>query len=415
MSSDDVAIRVENLSKCYQIYEHPRDRLLQMLARGRKQYFREFWALRDVSFDVRKGETVGIIGRNGSGKSTLLQMVCGTLSPSSGVVRTNGRVSALLELGSGFNPEFTGRENIYMNGSVLGLTEADIATRYEEIVAFSEIGDFIDQPVKTYSSGMVVRLAFAVSVYVDPDILVVDEALAVGDAAFQYKCLDRLKQMTQSGVTLLFVSHDIGMVQNFCDRAIYLNNGEIKAQGASDNLAELYMMDIRSDQRKLVDSPRDRVVLKANIGSYDRVAFGTEQGKIISAVFRDTGAMNAVFSGGELAEVLVDLEYDSNLVSPCLSVIIQSTRMIDLAGRALPLPSGDRDGDIVRCSFVVVLPIHFDSGRYFVTLRLESRLSGSEFFPIDKQPGVLSFDVSKATAGFPGTVVVDISGFQVHN
>lgn len=415
MSSDDVAIRVENLSKCYQIYEHPRDRLLQMLARGRKQYFREFWALRDVSFDVRKGETVGIIGRNGSGKSTLLQMVCGTLSPSSGVVRTNGRVSALLELGSGFNPEFTGRENIYMNGSVLGLTEADIATRYEEIVAFSEIGDFIDQPVKTYSSGMVVRLAFAVSVYVDPDILVVDEALAVGDAAFQYKCLDRLKQMTQSGVTLLFVSHDIGMVQNFCDRAIYLNNGEIKAQGASDNLAELYMMDIRSDQRKLVDSPRDRVVLKANIGSYDRVAFGTEQGKIISAVFRDTGAMNAVFSGGELAEVLVDLEYDSNLVSPYLSVIIQNTRMIDLAGRALPLPSGDRDGDIVRCSFVVVLPIHFDSGRYFVTLRLESRLSGSEFFPIDKQPGVLSFDVSKATAGFPGTVVVDISGFQVHN
>lgn len=415
MSSDDIAIRVENLSKCYQIYEHSRDRLLQMLALGRKQYFREFWALRNVSFDVRKGETVGIIGRNGSGKSTLLQMVCGTLSPSSGAVRTNGRVSALLELGSGFNPEFSGRENIYMNGSVLGLTEADIATRYEEIVAFSEIGEFIDQPVKTYSSGMIVRLAFAVSVYVDPDILVVDEALAVGDAAFQYKCLDRLKQMAQSGVTLLFVSHDIGMVQNFCDRAIYLHNGEIKAQGASDNLAELYMMDIRSDQRKLVDSPRDRIVLKANIGCDDKVAFGTGQGKITSAVFRDTGAMKAIFTGGERAEVLVNLEYDFNLSSPCLSVIVQNTRMIDLAGCALPLPSGDRDGDIVRCSFVVVLPIRFDSGRYFVTLRLESRLSGSEFFPIDKQPGVLSFDVNKVTAGFPGTVVVDISGFQVNN
>lgn len=415
MSSNDIAIRVENLSKCYQIYEHPRDRLLQMLARSRKQYFREFWALRDVSFEVRKGETVGIIGRNGSGKSTLLQMVCGTLSPSSGAVRTNGRVSALLELGSGFNPEFTGRENIYMNGSVLGLTEADIAARYEEIVTFAEIGDFIDQPVKTYSSGMVVRLAFAVSVYVDPDILVVDEALAVGDAAFQYKCLDRLKQMSQSGVTLLFVSHDIGMVQNFCDRAIYLHNGEIKAQGASDNLAELYMMDIRSDQRKLVDSPRDQVVLKANIGDGDRVAFGTGQGRIISAVFRDTGAMKAIFSGGEHAEVLVNLEYDLNLSSPYLSVIVQNTRMMDLAGRALPLPSGSRDGGIVKCAFVVVLPIHFDSGRYFVTLRLESRLSGSEFFPIDKQPGVLSFDVNKVTAGFPGTVVVDISGYQANN
>ncbi len=415
MSSDDVAIRVENLSKCYQIYDNPRDRLLQMLARGRKQFFREFWALRDVSFEVCRGETVGIIGRNGSGKSTLLQMVCGTLNPSSGTVRTTGRISALLELGSGFNPEFTGRENIYMNGSVLGLTEADITARYEEISAFAEIGDFIDQPVKVYSSGMIVRLAFAVSVYVDPDILIVDEALAVGDAAFQYKCLERLKELTQSGVTLLFVSHDIGMVQSFCNRAIYLHNGEIKAQGASVDLAELYMMDIRSDQCKMITSPVDQIRLKTHLGCKDKVAFGTGRGRIMSAVFRDTRAMQAVFRGGELAEILVDLEYDPNLDSPHLSIVIQNTRMIDLAGRALPLPLGNSDGGIVKCSFVAVVPIHFDAGRYFVTLRLESRVSGSEFFPIDKQPGLLSFDVSKVTAGFPGTVIVDISGYQADN
>ena len=175
--SSDVAIKVDNLSKCYQIYEKPRDRLLQMLMRGHRQYYREFWALKDVSFEIKKGETVGIIGRNGSGKSTLLQMICGTLNPTSGVIQTHGRIAALLELGSGFNPEFTGRENVYMNASVLGLSHEEIDARFNEIASFADIGDFIEQPVKTYSSGMMVRLAFAVIAHVDADILVIDEAL----------------------------------------------------------------------------------------------------------------------------------------------------------------------------------------------------------------------------------------------
>lgn len=180
--SSEVAIKIENLSKCYQIYDRPRDRLFQMLTFGRKHYFREFWALNNVSFDVKKGETIGIIGRNGSGKSTLLQMICGTVNPSSGSIQINGRVAALLELGAGFNPEFTGRENVYLSASLYGLTHDEITARFDRITEFADIAEFIDQPVKTYSSGMFVRLAFSVIVHVDADILIVDEALSVGDA-----------------------------------------------------------------------------------------------------------------------------------------------------------------------------------------------------------------------------------------
>ena len=190
-------IRVENLSKCYQIYDKPQHRLWQGLFRGRKQFFREFWALKDVSFEVRRGETVGIIGRNGSGKSTLLQMICGTLTPTSGTIDVRGRVGALLELGAGFNPEFTGRENVYMNGSILGLTREEIDARYEDIVAFADIGQFIDQPLKTYSSGMYVRLAFAVIANIEADVLVIDEALAVGDAFFVQKCMRFLRRFLE--------------------------------------------------------------------------------------------------------------------------------------------------------------------------------------------------------------------------
>ena len=191
----DIAIKVQNLSKCYHIYDSPRDRLKQFIAprlqrltwQTPKQYFREFWAVKDVSFEIKKGETVGIIGRNGSGKSTLLQMICGTLNPSHGSIETNGRIAALLELGSGFNPEFTGRENVYMNASVLGLSNKEIDERFDDIVAFADIGEFVEQPVKTYSSGMMVRLAFAVIAHVDADILIIDEALAVGDAFFTFE------------------------------------------------------------------------------------------------------------------------------------------------------------------------------------------------------------------------------------
>lgn len=246
--SSEVAIRVENLTKCYHIYDQPRDRLKQFFLPHvqkavrieSKQYYREFWALQDVSFEVNKGETVAIIGRNGSGKSTLLQMICGTLNPTRGSIETNGRIAALLELGSGFNPEFTGRENVYLNGAVLGLSKVEIDAKFDEIAAFADIGEFIEQPVKTYSSGMMVRLAFAVIAHVNADILVVDEALAVGDAVFTQRCMRFIRSFQQQG-TLLFVSHDMGSVTSLCRRGIWLDRGRLEIDGKAKNVCQAYL------------------------------------------------------------------------------------------------------------------------------------------------------------------------------
>jgi homopolymeric O-antigen transport system ATP-binding protein len=246
--SSDLAVKVENLSKCYQIYDKPHDRLLQMLARSHKRYFREFWALKDVSFEVKKGETVGIVGRNGSGKSTLLQLICGTLNPTGGSIQINGRIAALLELGSGFNAEFTGRENVYINGVVLGLSRAEVDARYDDIAAFADIGEFIDQPVKTYSTGMVVRLAFAVIAHVDADLLVIDEALAVGDTIFVQKCMRFLRRFMQTG-TVLFASHDIGAIQALCDRAVWLSNGRTMANSDAKSVMDRYLKYIYEQQQ----------------------------------------------------------------------------------------------------------------------------------------------------------------------
>lgn len=246
--SDEIAIEVENLGKCYHLYDQPRDRLKQMIlprlqraaGAASRHYFREFWALKDVSFEVRKGEVVGIIGRNGSGKSTLLQLICGTLSPSGGRITARGRIAALLELGSGFNPEFTGRENVYLNAAVMGLKKEEVEERFDAIAAFADIGDFIDQPVKTYSSGMFVRLAFAVSVHVEPDILIVDEALSVGDIAFRNKCMDAIKKLVAKGVTILFVTHDLGTLQLLCSRVLWLAHGHLLASGDPVSIAQDY-------------------------------------------------------------------------------------------------------------------------------------------------------------------------------
>lgn len=248
MSGDDFAIKVSDLSKCYHIYDNSHDRLKQSIypslqrfvGKPARQYYREFWALKNVSFEIRKGETVGIVGRNGSGKSTLLQLICGTLHASSGEVATQGRIAALLELGSGFNREFTGRENVYINASILGLSQAEIDAKYSEILAFAEIGDFIDQPVKTYSSGMFVRLAFAVIAHVDADILIIDEALAVGDVFFRQKCMRFLNSFKMDG-TIIFVTHDSGTVVSFCDRAIWLEHGEVQSIGQAKHVCEAYL------------------------------------------------------------------------------------------------------------------------------------------------------------------------------
>ena len=241
MSSEEPILRAENISKCYEMYNKPSHRLWQTLTRGKKKFYKEFWALNGISFSIKRGECVGIIGRNGSGKSTLLQIIAGTLSPTTGDIEFNGKVAALLELGSGFNPEFTGRENIYMNGSVLGLSKKEINEKFNDITEFADIGDFIDQPVKTYSSGMTVRLAFAVQAQLDPDILIVDEALAVGDAAFQMKCISRMRNLMDSGVTVLFVSHSVQAVRSFCNWTIWLDRGEIRMKGKTSEVTSRYM------------------------------------------------------------------------------------------------------------------------------------------------------------------------------
>ncbi|QHC96979.1 MULTISPECIES: ABC transporter ATP-binding protein [unclassified Pseudomonas] len=253
--SSDIAIKIENLSKCYQIYNTPRDRLKQFIlpslqrATGLQpqQYYREFWALRDISFEVKKGETVGVIGRNGGGKSTLLQLICGTLNPTSGTIQTNGRIAALLELGSGFNPEFTGRENVYLSCALLGLTKEETDARFDDVASFADIGSFIEQPVKTYSSGMFVRLAFAVNIVSQPDIMIVDEALAVGDMSFQAKCMTALRRIQDNGATVLFVSHDIGSIRSLCSQAAYLEKGILKGFGKASTLTEDYIRVTREE------------------------------------------------------------------------------------------------------------------------------------------------------------------------
>ncbi|MDD5320854.1 MAG: ABC transporter ATP-binding protein [Methylococcales bacterium] len=248
MTSEPV-ISVKNLGKCYQLYGQPSDRLKQFLWRGRRQYFREFWALRDVSFEVAKGEMLGIIGRNGAGKSTLLQLLCGTLTPTTGQVEVHGRIAALLELGSGFNPEFSGRENVYLSSYILGLSKQEIDERFEEIVEFSGIRDFIDQPVKTYSSGMYVRLAFSVATSVDPDILVVDEALSVGDGEFARKSFDRIMQLRKRGTTIVFCSHNLFQVDALCNYVLWLDHGKTYGLGPSTSILPTY--------GQFLDSPSD--------------------------------------------------------------------------------------------------------------------------------------------------------------
>ena len=257
-------ILVSDLGKCYQIYSKPTDRLKQALWRGRHRYYREFWALRNVSLEIRAGETVAIIGRNGSGKSTLLQMICGTLAPTEGSVRTSGTIAALLELGSGFNPEFTGIENVFLNASLLGLTQEQIRTRLDDIQAFADIGDFVHQPVKTYSSGMLVRLAFAVIAHVEPSVLIVDEALSVGDAVFGQRCMRFIRRFTEQG-TLLFVSHDLNAVSSLCERAIWIESGHVRMDTATAPILTAYTRSCLEAANSEVERSKDTRKPKSDV------------------------------------------------------------------------------------------------------------------------------------------------------
>lgn len=395
--SSDIAIRIRNLSKHYQIYRYPGHRLRQfifphldrLLGRTPRRYYEEFRALHEVSFDVCRGETVGVIGRNGSGKSTLLQLVCGTLTPTSGSVEIAGRVAALLELGSGFNFEFTGRENVFMNGAVLGLSTREIEERFEAIAAFADIGDFIDQPVKTYSSGMVVRLAFAVSVNVDPEILVVDEALSVGDAAFQFKCMKRLDRLREKGVTVLLVSHDMPTVQNICTRAVYLEQGRVKAEGHPEAVAAQYFFDNRELHRQALGLDRP-IRQERPIGPPpEAAAFGTGEGGVAAAVFKDSQASQAQVRLGEPLEILVDLRCPPDEEGLALAVVVQNHRLVEITGRRFPLA---RSGKAVRR-----VKVHLDNvfccGDFFVTLRLVRQVGLDDYMPLQSQIAALHFQV----------------------
>ena len=410
--SSEIAIKVEGLSKCYHIYDQPRDRLKQFILprlhrliwQPPRQYFREFWALKNASFNIKKGETVGIIGRNGSGKSTLLQMICGTVSPSAGTVQTNGRVAALLELGAGFNTEFTGRENILLNAAILGFPQETMEERMMEVLAFSELGDFINQPVKTYSSGMYARLAFSIAIHVDPEILIVDEALAVGDSRFVAKCMRRTKEIQKRGATILFVSHDVGSVRTLCDRAIWLDKGKLVEDGNVFPITGKYMEFMFKDEVSEDQSLREEIVASQDVaeqaGNLQATAvheiasspasqaepeldarpvthWGSRKGVILGAsVCDERGNRRDVIAWGKPMEVAIDVCIPPDISREHLSI---ACSIKDLKGSDLIVSTTHDHGSTFlpsqarfRVCFRMTNPLV--TGKYLLVAAVENRL-----------------------------------------
>jgi len=349
-------ISVQNVSKLYRIYDSPSGRLKEILLRGRRKYHRDFWALEDVSLEVPTGEAVGIIGRNGAGKTTLLQIIAGVLQPTRGDVRVEGRVTALLELGSGFNPEYTGRENILLSGQILGFSEDEMERRMDVIVQFAELEAFVDQPVKTYSTGMLMRLAFASAIHVDPDVLIVDEALSVGDVYFQRKSLDRMDYFRKSGKTVLFVSHDPGLVQRFCTRALWLEGGKVAMTGSAREVVTAY----QAFCARLEDQRMHSIAQGRGIGSHDHddilrelkltgSRWGNGRIKFTKVeMINARGDATWVFKTGESATVRAQIEADADYPQAIFAVdihrydgvFIGSINNFDTHPTAMPLRRG---------------------------------------------------------------------------
>ena len=317
-------VLVQNVSKLYCLYNRPSDRLREILPFQRRPLHRDFWALRHVGFELEKGETLGLVGPNGCGKSTLLQIVCGILQPTTGRVVTRGRIAALLELGAGFNPEFTGRENVFLNGEIMGLGRAEIARALPSIEAFADIGDFMERPVKEYSSGMYVRLAFATAIHVEPDILVVDEALAVGDAVFANRCVRKFEELRQRRTTVLFVSHDLGLVKQLSDRAILLLAGRIEAEGAPKDVINRYIglvLEKQQARQKKEDLP----------GASHRHGDGTSEVLSVELLNR-AGEPSTAVASGEPVTVRVRSRFHRAKQDPMVGILIRNRIGMEVYG-----------------------------------------------------------------------------------
>lgn len=454
--SSDIAIKVENLSKCYQIYDTPRDRLKQFIypkiksivaPAGRlmgnnsplatrlvpHNYYKEFWALKDVSFEVKKGETVGIIGRNGSGKSTLLQMICGTLTPTSGSVQTNGRIAALLELGSGFNPEFTGRENVYMNASILGLSQDEIDARFDDISAFADIGEFIEQPVKNYSSGMMVRLAFAVQAQVNPDILIVDEALAVGDVKFQAKCFERLRQLKEGGTSILLVTHSSEQIVTHCSSALLLNNGASIESGEPRQVVNSYLDLLFGKERKSssadksisVSSQKNDNEIMADIGTLSTKddLFSTRPGYnpheyrwgdgaaaiLDYCLVCDSKVYPSSLTTGQRITLGISVKFTEELVRPILGITIKTKEGVTIYGVNSETLDVDEFKNMGKAGSITHALAKFNCllapGDYFVSIGVATKM-GEKIIPHDRRYDAIHLQVRPTTKFFG---LVDLS------
>lgn len=391
LTSNSTIINAIGLGKCYKIYNKPNERLKQAFWRGRKKYYRDFWALRNISFEIKPGESLGIIGRNGSGKSTLLQLICGTLTPTEGNLNTRGRIAALLELGSGFNPEFTGLENVYLNASLMGLSKEETNARLEEILAFADIGDFISQPVKTYSSGMTVRLAFAVIAHVNADILVVDEALAVGDAIFVQRCMRFIRRMREEKC-LLFVSHDAEAVKSLCTHALWISNGSMKAYGACKTVALDYLRFCYSsscDEEIIVTggSNQEKTETKIKVNAlpkdlnkqtYDYEVAATQISNLATSNGWKTGGAEIIgvnifvinsdgstkiIKGGEEVEITIRVKAHKTIKQPIIGFVVKNNLGQVLFGentlilRKNEQTKSAKDGDIIEAKFRFWFPM----------------------------------------------------------
>ena len=423
--NEEVAIRVSNLSKGYEIYARPQDRLWQsifprlqrLVGITPKKYFSQHWALNDISFELKKGETLGIIGRNGAGKSTLLQIITGTLSPTSGVVDINGRVAALLELGSGFNPEFTGRENVYMNAAILGLTTAEIDAKYADIIEFADIGKFIEQPVKTYSSGMLVRLAFAVQSQIDPDILIVDEALAVGDAKFQAKCFERLRTLKANGTSILLVTHSSEQIVTHCSKAILLEKGvQLEtgypklvvnryhdllfgkhANSTTDCKATRGKNSGRSDSNEL-SITEDLFSTRTGYNPHE-YRWGDRAATILDySLATDLVSYPTAVKTGENIQLTVTAKFHTNFYRPIFGVTLKTKEGLTVYGansetlECVQFNHLGQGGTVMKAD--VEFTCRLGPGDYFISLGIASRL-GDEIIPHDRRYDSIHIQVTE--------------------